>query len=102
MLVFAITAGRGVWRTCRIPAGLLIVFVSAILGGVLSAVEAAAMLAIWHDPETLRAWQASGGLDEALWGVPLLLVPIGLVTGTAGAVLSKLFRAPFPPMTERR
>jgi hypothetical protein len=95
MLIFALTAARAVWRTRRIRSGVLVAFVSAFAGGLGSAAGTAGMLAIWHDPATLHAWQASGGLDEALWGVPLLLVPISLVTGTAGAVMSRLLALPF-------
>jgi hypothetical protein len=41
----------------------------------------------------LQAVQGSGGLAEALWGVPLLLVPIGLITGTTGAIAGRLANA---------
>ena len=42
------------------------------------------------DPDTLLAVQGSGGLGEALWGVPLLLVPIGSITGVVGAMAGRL------------
>jgi hypothetical protein len=89
MLIFALAAARAVWRTGRISSGVFVALVSAVLGGLVSAAGAALMLAIWHDPATLHAWQMSGGLDEALWGVPLLLIPISLVTGTIGATMSR-------------
>jgi hypothetical protein len=95
MLIFALAAARAVWRTGRISSGVFVALVSAVLGGLVSAAGAALMLAIWHDPATLHAWQMSGGLDEALWGVPLLLIPISLVTGTIGATMSRLVVWPF-------
>ncbi|HEX7797501.1 MAG TPA: hypothetical protein VF456_24230 [Vicinamibacterales bacterium] len=90
VLIFAFTGARAVWRTKRIRSAVLVALITAALGGIGSALSAAAMLAIWHDPVTLQAWQSSGGLDEALWGVPLLLIPIGLVTGTIGATVSRI------------
>jgi hypothetical protein len=50
-------------------------------------------LAIWHDPQTLRAIQGSGGLDEALWGGQLLLIPIGLTAGAIGALAGRVAKA---------
>jgi hypothetical protein len=95
MLIFALAAARAVWLTTRIRSGVFVAVITAALGGIGSSVGAAAMLAIWHDPATLQAWQSSGGLDEALWGVPLLLIPIGLVTGTIGATVSRILLLPF-------
>ena len=93
MATFALCSGRQVWRSGHLRSGLLVAFVTAAFGGAVSAAGTVACLAIWHDPETLRAVQGSGGLAEALWGVPLLLVPIGLVTGAAGAVAGRLANA---------
>ena len=95
VLIFVLAAARGVWRTGRIRSGLAVAFVSAVLGGMLSSVGAALMLAMWHDPATLRAWEMSGGIGEALWAVPLLLVPISIVTGTAGALLGRVVALSF-------
>jgi hypothetical protein len=52
--------------------------VSSALGTVVS-------LAIWHDPVTIDAWRAGGGIGEALLVAPLLLFPIGVVSGAQGA-----------------
>jgi hypothetical protein len=90
VLIFALTGARAVWLTKRIRSGVFVALITAALGGIGSALSAAALLAIWHNPATLQAWQSSGGLDEALWGVPLLLIPIGLVTGTIGATVSRI------------
>jgi branched-subunit amino acid ABC-type transport system permease component len=95
MLIFALGGARAVWRTGCLSSGVFVAFVSACLGGMGSIAGAASMLAIWHDPATLQAWRTSGGLDEALWGIPLLLTPLGLVTGTIGAMVSWLMLRPF-------
>jgi hypothetical protein len=95
MLIFVLAAARTVWRTGRIRSGVLAALASALLGGMASILGTAGMLAVWHDPATLQAWRSSGGLDEALWGVPLLLTPIGLLTGTIGATASWLLLRPF-------
>src|SRR3954471_24170411 len=87
---FALGAGWQAWRSGHLRSGVLVAFAAASLGGVLSAAGTLACLAIWHDPETLRAIQGSGGLAEALWGVPLLLIPIGLITGASGAIAGRL------------
>jgi hypothetical protein len=39
--------------------------------------------AIWHDPATWSAIQDSGGIDDALWGVPVMLVTVGSIVGTS-------------------
>ena len=50
-------------------------------------------LAAWHDPATWRAIQGSGGIDQVLWGVPLMLVPVGSMVGTVGATVGRLAAA---------
>jgi hypothetical protein len=90
---FAFASGWQAWRSGHLRSGVLVAFATAAFGGALGAAGTLACLAIWHDPETLEAVQSSGGLAEALWGVPLLLVPIGLITGIAGAMAGRLANA---------
>jgi hypothetical protein len=78
------------WRTRSILAGVLISTCAAKIGAVLSIAGTAVMLAIWHDPATLAAWQNSGGIDEALIDVPIKLVAIGAVMGFAGALPGRI------------
>lgn len=90
--LFATWALAGFWNTWRsghVRTGVLIAFTAEAIGGVLSIAGAAALLAMWHDPDTLWAWQNSGGLDEALWAVPLLLQIPATICGTAGAIVGK-------------
>jgi len=91
--IFAASLGASfsaAWRTRTIRTGVLIAVSAAVIGGLLSIVGTAVMLAIWHDPVTLQAWRSSGGLDEAFIDVPLKIIAIGGVIGLAGAVLGKL------------
>ena len=90
MATFAVASGWQAWRSGQLRSGLLVALATAALGGALSAAGTVACLAVWHDPETMRAVQGSGGLSEALWGVPLLLVPIGLIAGAMGAIAGRL------------
>ncbi len=87
---FALASGWQAWRSGHLASGVVVAFATAAIGGALSAAGTVACLAIWHDPETLMAVQSSGGLSEALWGVPFLLVPIGLITGATGAIAGRL------------
>ena len=90
---FALGSGWQAWRSGDLRSGVVVAFAAAVCGGALSAAGTLACLAIWHDPATLTAVRSSGGLAEALWGVPLLLVPIGLITGTTGAIAGRLANA---------
>jgi hypothetical protein len=94
MATFAIAACWQTWRTGHLRTGVLIALATAAVGGALSGAGALLFVAIWHDPSTLRAIQNSGGLDEAVWAVPLQLLPIGMVTGAAGALLGKVLTWP--------
>jgi hypothetical protein len=94
MAVCLLAACRMSLRTRSVRAGLLTAVVAGALGGVVSIVGSAAMLAIWHDPATLNEWRNSGGLDEAFVGVPLIMVAVGMITGTAGALLGRILAWP--------
>jgi hypothetical protein len=87
--IFGAAAFWNTSRTGHIRTGVLVALAAAVIGGVLSSLGSAVLLGIWHDPATLRAWQTSGGVDEALIGVPVLLIPISLVSGAAGALAAK-------------
>jgi len=94
MATFAIAACWQTWRTGHLRTGVLVALAAAAIAGALGSAGALLIVGIWHDASTLRAIENSGGLDEALWGVPLLLLPIALVTGAAGALMGKLLAWP--------
>jgi hypothetical protein len=77
-------------RTHSLSAGLIVGTLGGALGGAISIVGTALLLAIWHDADTLREWQRSGGIDEALIAVPMIMVLVGVVMGAAGALCGKL------------
>lgn len=87
---FMLAAFWSAWRSGRARGGLLVAFVAGVIGGALTSVGGVAMLAIWHDSDTLRAIRSSGGLDELLWAVPLELLLIGPICGVPGALFGKL------------
>jgi len=89
---FVCAAAWRAWRSGHARSGMVIALTAAVFGGMLSAVGVLACLGVWHDPATLAAVDGSGGLAEALWGVPLLLVPIGLITGTTGAIAGRVVK----------
>lgn len=99
--IFSLGATSAVWRTGYFRTGLLVGVSSGLIGGILSIASTGMLLAIWHDPATMSAWRMSGGLDEALYGVPLMLLPIGAVTGAAGAFVGKCLVWPFRSGTDR-
>jgi hypothetical protein len=90
MATFASAGAWQAWRSGNARAGILVAVLAALIGGWLGTVGTLACLAVWHDPETMRAIDSSGGLDEALPIVPVLLMMIGGITGTAGALFAKL------------
>jgi hypothetical protein len=90
MATFASAGAWQAWRSGYARAGILVAVLAALIGGWVATVGTLACLAVWHDPETMRAIDSSGGLDEALPIVPVLLMMIGGITGTAGALFGKL------------
>lgn len=65
------------WRTGQLCCGVGAGLITAALGGALSSPGMVLCLAVWHDAATWRAIEGSGGTDEALDGVPLMLVFVG-------------------------
>jgi hypothetical protein len=89
----AISSCYNAYRTQSIFGGILVAITAAVMGGLLSILGTAAMLTIWHDPATLDAWKRSGGLDEALVVVPLIMVAVSATIGFVGAVCGRSLAA---------
>ena len=89
LATFVIGAGRHAQRSRRFGSGVLMAFAVAVLGGLTALLGTLVIVGIWHDPDTLRAIEGSGGLREALWGMPILLILIGTAAGTAGALVGR-------------
>jgi hypothetical protein len=77
------------WRTRHLRAGVLLTLIAATIGGYLGMAGTLVCLAISHGPETMAAIEGSGGLFEGFPGVPLLLMIIAFITGTAGALAGR-------------
>jgi hypothetical protein len=89
LATFAIGGGRHAWRSQRFGSGVLVAFATAVIGGIASLGGTLVFLSIRHDPDTLRAIAGSGGLGEALWGMPILLILFGTTAGTVGALVGR-------------
>jgi hypothetical protein len=87
--IFMACACRNAWRTGRFRTGLLAAIAAGVIGGVMSSLGSGVLLAIWHDPATMREWRNSGGLDEAFIGVPLIMVVVSAISGIQGALVGK-------------
>jgi hypothetical protein len=94
-LAVAIFLLAGLWagfRSRSLTAGPLVGILTAIVALPIQLVGAALLLALWHDPVTLSAAHASGGLAE-VFTLPLLTVLpcilISCVGGMIGATISR-------------
>jgi hypothetical protein len=76
------------WRSGRLRSGIFVTFAAASLGALFSTAASLMLLALWHGPQTMAAINGSGGVDE-MWGIPLMLIPIGTIWGTVGALAGK-------------
>jgi hypothetical protein len=65
---------------------------TASIGAAVSIAGTAALLAIWHDPQTMAAIVGSGGLGE-VFTLPLMMVLPGLVLGVVGGIAGRRRRS---------
>jgi hypothetical protein len=80
------------WRTHRVSAAILLVVISAFVGGLLAQAGSLLCLALWHDPATLDAIRGSGGFGEAFIDPSIGLALGGLAFGLPGAIVGWLAR----------
>jgi hypothetical protein len=73
------------WRSDSFAAGAVAGVLTAGLASFTSIAGAAAMLAIWHDPQTMAAIRGSGGFEEVV-SLPLMMVLPGVLFGVSGGV----------------
>jgi hypothetical protein len=74
------------WRSGSVASGPVSATLTVIIGEIISSIGAAAMLVMFHDPRTMSAMEASGGLSEA-FTLPIILVLPALLLGTLGGAL---------------
>jgi hypothetical protein len=81
------------WRSGSLIAAALAGFATAALGALIAILGAAALLAVWHDPETMAAISRSGGLGE-VFSLPIVTVlpgaSLGAIGGVAGASMKRM------------
>jgi hypothetical protein len=74
------------WRAGSFVAGIIGGVAAAVIGAGISIVGAAALLAVWHDPQTMAAIRGSGGLGE-VFTLPVMMVLPGLLLGAIGGIV---------------
>jgi hypothetical protein len=74
------------WRTGSFFAGLAAGFATVAAACVLTIGANLVLLALWHDPRTMSAIAASGGIDE-MFLIPAILTVPGTVLGGIGGLL---------------
>jgi hypothetical protein len=79
------------WRSESFATGAAAGVVTAGLASVTSIAGTAAMLAIWHGPQTMAAIRGSGGLGE-IFSLPPMMVFPGLLLGVGGGVAATALR----------
>ena len=83
------------WRSRSFIAGTLAALVTSLTAAIMQVAGAAALLAIWHDPQTMSAIRGSGGLAEVFELPFMMAVPavfLGTVGGVIGSAITRLQR----------
>ena len=79
------------WRSESFAAGALAGVLTTGLASIISIAGAAAMLAFWHDPQTLAAIRGGGGFEEVVT-LPVMMVMPGVVFGACGGIAGAALR----------
>ena len=91
-----IFVAAGFWaafRTRSLRASVLAGIATGTISFVLSLGGHLAILAVWHDPQTMWAIDHSGGLGEVLFPVlPGLITLVGICLASIGGLLGKGLR----------
>src|SRR5262245_18401348 len=80
------------WRSGSFVSGLITAVQTAAIGAAISIAGAAAMLAAFHDSQTITAIEGSGGLGEVFTLPIMMLVPaviLGTIGGAVGVAANK-------------
>ena len=88
-LGIGLLVATGVWASMRSGsafAGTCAGIATTAIGALISAIGAAGLLAIWHDPATLAAIRATGGFAE-VFAFPVVLILPGAVLGSLGGMV---------------
>lgn len=74
------------WRSGSLASGVFGATLAAIIGALVDLAGAGALLAVFHDPQTMSAIEGSGGLAE-VFTLPIMMIIPALVFGTLGGAL---------------
>jgi hypothetical protein len=80
------------WRSGSFVAGIVVTVVMSEIAAVLSVLGVSLLLAIWHDPATMRNIAGSGGLEEA-YVLPFMAVIPALIVGSLASAVGRVSRA---------
>ena len=91
--ILAAAGLRASWRSGSCLAGTIAGVITTAAAALLSLLGAGALLAVWHDTQTMEAIRGSGGLGEVFFLPVLMMLPgvvVGTAAGVAGAALRKI------------
>ena len=91
-LIFVSAGAAAAWRSGSWLTGPVAALITGLLGAVMTITGVAALYAFRHDPQTVQAIGASGGLDEALF-LPVLITLPGTLLGVVGGLCGAIARA---------
>jgi hypothetical protein len=80
------------WRSGSVIAGTVVAALASQIAAVFSVIGASALLAFWHDPQTLRSIAGSGGLEE-VYLLPFMMIVPALILGTIAGAAGRFSRA---------
>ena len=89
--LLAATSFWSAWRSGSFIAGVVVTVVMTQIAAVLSVAGVTLLLAIWHDPATLKAAADSGGIEEA-YVLPFMMIVPALIVGTVAATIGSVGR----------
>jgi hypothetical protein len=96
VVTFLLIGFWAAWRSGSAIAGTLVAALASQIAAVFNLIGTSALLAFWHDPQTLRSITGSGGLDEVYLLPFMMIVPaliLGTIAGAAGKLSRTLLRA---------
>jgi len=89
--LLAATSFWSAWRSGSVVSGVVVTIAMTLIAAVLSVAGVTLLLAIWHDPATLKAAADSGGIEEA-YVMPFILIVPALIVGTIAATIGSVGR----------